>query len=221
MQIYNNEVIDEIHKWNARFTNEQTNIYIYEIAFFKIFVKFELYISKLFVEYSIGKETSEGLIINRKLNFRDEKHIKAIIKDENSSFVNYINKIDKISKYIFEDGQDPFGLIFSSYNYSGYIYEMRYIRNYIAHESEEAKNKYIKSVLHDKEFIEPANYLSTMTKKGGKTHYSKYIEKIEEMVEILQKPSTYLEHNKIDSKGIDESPSNLKIHKEVAIDTVN
>ena len=190
----NNDIITkEIQFWDNEISKlNGTKSVIYEIAFFKIFVKLEVFLSNLFVYYSTGNESDRGYKPSRKLEFEDEKHLKAVLKNSNSSYVNYLDKIKSLSKHIFDNEKDPFGLIFSDAGYSGYYNKMQILRNYIAHESEESKNKYIREVLNNKSFIEPYKHLFSTNRKNSKTFYSIYIEKITEITEILIEPQDFL-----------------------------
>lgn len=192
--IDNEDIINEINLWNNEFKlGTKINDKLYEIAIFKIFVKFELFLSKMFVLYSTGKASSMGYIPKRKLLFIDEQHLNYILNDKNKGYINYIEKIKTISEHIFEDNKNPFDLIFQDSNYYNYFNQIQAIRNYIAHESQESRKKYIKSVLNNKDFIEPYIHLKKINRKFSKSYYSLYVEKIKEMSEIIIDPSEYLD----------------------------
>ena len=66
---------------------------------------------------------------------------------------------------------------------------MMALRNYIAHESNEAKTKYVNTCLGGRSFIEPSSFLSNKNKKSAKSNYTIYIEKITQISDlILEKP---------------------------------
>lgn len=189
----NSIVINEIEYWNNEISAlKGKESVIYEIALFKIFVKLEVFLSELFVYYSTGNEGNNGYVPMRKLNFEDESHLRGVLKSGNSPYIDYLDKIINISKHIFQNKKDPFELIFSDASYFVYYNQMKTLRNYIAHESEESKRKYIKEVLGNKDFTEPYKYLSKINKKYSKTHYTIYTEKIKEITEILLEPSDFL-----------------------------
>ena len=48
---------------------------LYEASFFKIFVKFEKYLSDMFELYCVGRQSSLGFVPNRKLAFQDEERL--------------------------------------------------------------------------------------------------------------------------------------------------
>ncbi|HHD2602129.1 hypothetical protein P5F04_07555 [Clostridium perfringens] len=195
---------------NTKKENEnKINNRIYEIAIFKIFVKFEVFLSNMFIIYATGNASGSGYIAKRKLNFIDESHLKAVLKS-NNKFIDYSDKIVSLSKHIFEDKKNPFDLIFLDSDYQNYYNKIKALRNYIAHESDESKTKYIKEVLCNKNFIEPYEHLTQINKRSSKSNYSIYVEKIREMTEIIYSPSEYLGEDTIEEKTIEEK-SNVKI----------
>lgn len=84
----NSVLLEEIEFWKSKIS--ATNPEILELAFFKIFIKFEKFISDIFISYSIGNNSCESYCPNRKLNFSDEEHLNAVLKKENKSFVNHL-----------------------------------------------------------------------------------------------------------------------------------
>ena len=81
---------------------------LYEAAFFKIYVKFEVYLSEIFQSYCIGNENSNGYCPERKLAFSNEEHLRAVLKGD-KQYVDYMKKIESLSKHIFVD--NPFNII--------------------------------------------------------------------------------------------------------------
>jgi len=159
---------------------------LYEVSFFKIYVKFEVYLSNIFEEYCIGNKSSKGYCPQRKLSFTDKEHLRAVLKGD-KQYVDYIKKIESLSKHIFID--NPFNLIFDVAENSTMMTQMMRIRNYIAHESGESKKKYVESCLGSGQFVEPAVYLCKKNKKTSKSNYTMFVEKIIDLSElILEKP---------------------------------
>lgn len=148
---------------------------LYEAGFFKIFVKFEVYLSNVFEEYCVGNESSKGYCPVRKLAFEDREHLRAILRGD-KQYVDYIKKIESLSKYIFVD--NPFDIIFDVADNVTVLNQMTALRNYIAHESGESRLKYIKTCLGNGQFIEPAHFLSKRNRRTSKSNYTMYIEKI-------------------------------------------
>lgn len=180
----NEDLIKFINDCNNLIKNTNSDL-LYEVVFIKIYVKFEKFLSNMFINYSIGKSSSKGYKPDRKLMFVDEQHLYSILKD-NRSYVDYIEKIKKISNQIFYF--NPFFPIIESADYADYFNKMTVLRNYIAHESEESKKKYIKICLNQNNYIEPYDYLKKMNKKYSIPNYSVFINKIIEVSELICNP---------------------------------
>ncbi len=173
----NKDLLDEIDKWNLVFSSHSTiDPSLYELAFFKIFIKFEKFLSDCFENYAIGSASSYGYCPTRRLNFDDLNHLNRVIKKENRSFVNHYEVIKNISDCFFID--NPFEIIKTDPTYTTIINQMKIIRDYIAHESLAAKNKYVVTILNNRPFIEPHKHL-LQTKRGtANSFYSHYINSI-------------------------------------------
>lgn len=159
---------------------------LYEVSFFKIYVKFEVYLSNVFENYCVGIESNLGYCPQRKLMFIDKEHLRAILRGD-KQYVDYIKKIEALSKHIFWD--NPFNIIFDVADNSTLMNQMITLRNYIAHESGEAKVKYIKTCLGNGAFIEPSMYLTRKNRRTSKSNYTIFVEKIIELSDmILERP---------------------------------
>ncbi|EKT3964611.1 hypothetical protein AAIP55_002080 [Flavobacterium psychrophilum] len=173
----NQELINEIDKWDGVFLSNTTiDPSLYELAFFKVFIKFEKFLSDCFENYAIGSSSSSGYSPIRRLNFDDLSHLNKVIKKENRSFVNHFEVIKNISDCFFID--NPFDIIKTDPTYTTIINQMKIIRDYIAHESLAARNKYVMNILNNRPFIEPHQHL-LQTKRGtANSFYSYYIDSI-------------------------------------------
>ncbi len=158
---------------------------LYEVAFLKIYVKFEKYIANIFLTYCLGQENSYGYKPQRKLEFISEEQLKAVLKSENKSYIDYIKKIESLSNHLFVD--NPFSIIFETDNGSLFN-QMICLRNYIAHESDESRKKYQLNCLPQNIFMEAGDYLLKAKRGTTKTYFSIYIEKIKEVSELLLNP---------------------------------
>lgn len=167
----NTNLIEEITKWNEILTTK-SNKDLYELAFFKIFIKFEKFLSDAFENYSIGIQSDYGYCPERILCFIDIEHLNKIIKKDNKSFVNHYESIKNLSNCIFQD--NPFDILTTDANYYSDINNMKILRDYIAHESDSSKNKYIKSLLNSKSFVSPNDFLLKKKKVLNISNYTHY-----------------------------------------------
>lgn len=159
---------------------------LYEIFFFKVYVKFEVYLSQIFEAYAVGMSSGKGYCPNRKLNFIDKEHLRAVLKGD-KQYMDYIKKIESLSRHIFVD--NPFDLIFQVEDNNTVFNQMISLRNYIAHESPESKKRFVDTCLGGGQFVEPHRYLTKINKRKSKSNYTIYMEKILEISElILEKP---------------------------------
>ncbi|QZK89815.1 hypothetical protein K5V07_04665 [Flavobacterium sp. CHNK8] len=180
----NQDLIDEINKWNVIFSSSSTiDQSLYELAFFKIFIKFEKFLSDCFENYAIGINSNSGYCPTRRLNFDDLEHLNKVIKKENRSFVNHFDVIKNISDCFFID--NPFEIIKTDPTYTTIISHMKIIRDYIAHESTSAKNKYVVTILNNRPFIEPHQHLLLRKRGSTNSFYSYYINSIQNISNFI------------------------------------
>ncbi|MDY0139268.1 MAG: hypothetical protein RBR50_06190 [Candidatus Izemoplasmatales bacterium] len=175
IEIELNEINNEIHLWNE-YLKERDDVI--ELAFFKIFVKFEKFLVDIFVKYSTGVTSSQGYIPIRKLEFVDEKHLIEVTMPSNKDYLELNDRFISLVENVL-DTSNPISLFFSSAD--RYFYDkLRYMRNYIAHESSSSYNKYIKHTLNNGEYISPKEFLlKKKSKTNPKTNYSAFIEMVQ------------------------------------------
>ena len=179
----NSILIEEIEFWKTKIS--PSNPEILELAFFKVFIKFEKFISDIFILYSTGKKSCESYCPKRKLNFLDEEHLNAIIKKENKSFINHFEAVLKLSEHIFED--NPFEIISTDMNFCSDILNMKTIRDYIAHESNHSRKLYCDRLLNGKKFIKPSDFLNSKKKSKSISYYSYYIDLMKKSTDYILK----------------------------------
>lgn len=155
---------------------------LYEASFFKVYVKFEVYLTEIFENYCVGLISGKGYCPERKLQFSDKEHLRAILKGDRQ-YIEYIKKIEALSKHIFID--NPFNLIFDIAENRTMFDQMIAIRNFIAHESGESKRKYILQCLGNGSFINPSEYLMKINRRYSKSNYTIFIEKIIEISDLI------------------------------------
>lgn len=183
--VYNS--ITEWTEWAKKEENQR-----FDIALFKIWIIFEKFISELFVNYAIGGESETGYKPSLKLQFQDETQLNAFLRGDRT-FVDYQGKIKTLSKHIFQD--DPFDLAIFSDNYNHNAYDRVFsIRNYVAHESGEARTKYIKTCLggNERDYISPNAYLKKINNHDGKANYTDLTQAVKNMTAILIDPTAFL-----------------------------
>ena len=180
------DVIDEKINYWKEWANK--NSHRYDIALFKIWIQFEKYIGELFVNYALGKKSERGYRPKLKLKFSTEEQLNALSREGNKPYIEYLVKIEKISKHIFD--RDPFQIILLDSDYRNVFNQIKSIRNYIAHESGEAKLKYTNICLSgdSRKFKEPNEFLKQQEKESGLSFFSYYINSINNMTELLIDP---------------------------------
>lgn len=164
----NDDLLNEIRKWDNLINENEEFL---EIAFFKIFVKFENFVIEMIMMYATGQQSSKAYCPNRRLNFEDAKHLKDTL---NTNYIDVSEKTEKLVSQIFEDN-NPFSFFFSSED-SNFYNQLKCVRNFIAHESPESKEKYIKKALFNQPFIEPNEYLKKKYQNiSVESKYTKFI----------------------------------------------
>lgn len=177
----NEELLLYIQKLSTNL--ESNNTLLYEIAFVKIYVKFEKFLSLIFTKYCLGQESAKGYKPRRKLEFKDDVQLKAILKNDNRSYIDYLKKIESLSKHIFED--NPFSIIFETSD-SSLFDSMIILRNYIVHESYESRKKFEDTCIHRNDStIEAGDYLLNVKRGTNRTNYDIFIEKIKQISELI------------------------------------
>lgn len=181
------DIFSAITDWTNWASNSQNKRY--DIALLKIWIQFEKFLANLFVMYATGAISESGYKPDLKLQFRNEEQLNAFLMEGNRTYIEYLTQIKKLSKHIFE--KDPFDIaIFSDVNNSNAYNEIIAIRNYVAHESGEAKTKYLRVCFGNNEalFKEPNDFLQSKKKQSGNTNYTYYIDSIKAMCLILISP---------------------------------
>lgn len=158
---------------------------LYEASFFKIYVKFEVFLSDVFENYCVGIKSDKEYCPERKLKFEDKEHLRAVLRGDRQ-YIEYIKKIESLSKYIFVD--NPFNVLFDVADNLTLMNQMIALRNYIAHESGESRVKYIKTCLGNGQFIEPYEYLLKRNRATSKSNYTIYVDKIIELSYLILEP---------------------------------
>lgn len=181
-----NEIKTAIATWNNWASNH--HVQRYDIALLKIWIQFERFISELIITYSTGQPSEMGYLPTLKIRFQDEEQFNAFMREGNKKYVEYLSKIEKLSKHIFIN--DPFDVIFLDATNKTAYEQLKALRNYIAHESGEAKSKLINLCFsgNANNFLEPNNFLLTRERSTKNTYYTYYTTIIQNIVELLVDP---------------------------------
>ena len=181
-----NDIINSIEIWTNWASKPENRRY--DIALFKVWIQFEKFMAELFVTYATGNASEAGFSPNLKLRFTDESHLNAFLRDGNRTYVDYPSQIKKLSKHIFVN--NPFDVIFLDTTIYNAYNQIISIRNYVAYESGESKNKFISTCFggNANHFKEPNEFLLIKERTTNKTHYTYYIEIIKSTVLLLINP---------------------------------
>ncbi len=178
-----NEFIQEVNYWQeilpVLYTN---NPKIVELAFLKIYVKFEQFFIESFVHYATGGEGENHYQPIRRLAFADATHLEKIVKKIEHEYID-IKRIEQIADAVFV-ANNPFSQFFNDAQAKPLFTKMTTIRNFLAHESRESKVKYDKLIVQAynlSAYDEPYLFLS----KENFRHYYSFTEILKNFANII------------------------------------
>lgn len=161
------ELINEINKWQPKVAADPSFL---EIAFFKIFVKFENFITEIIIDYAT-KSVVNTSKVELRIEFADRDHFKKVT---GLKYLDTGKKTQELVDQIFMSSNN-ISMFFSSQD-SQFFEEMKLLRNYIAHESEESKRKYINKTLNNHSgFMEPNDFLKSIKRSENDSVYTKFV----------------------------------------------
>ena len=175
MIVNNDNLLSKIEEWNKEVSK---NDKIIDMALFKIFIEFEKFLENSFVSYALGISGKNNFFPTLRLQFKDKKHLEGLLRCD-SQYIDYIKKIPKIKEFIFEEKDCPFHKVFVDPKFRTHFEQIQVLRNFIAHESEESKEKYKRKVLRASginKYISVDTFLKTINKKRNISYYAIYIE---------------------------------------------
>jgi predicted phage tail component-like protein len=121
----------------------------------------------------------------QKLIFDDEEHLFKMLGIGGKRYIDFYDIAKNNSDLFFKD--NPFKIMNEIAEYKTNINYMDAIRNYIAHESHESKQCYIKKCLFDGIFIEP--YVFLLKKNGTLSYFSNFVNNIKNIAKsLIEKP---------------------------------
>lgn len=114
---------------------------IYELAFLRCFLAWEVFLEETFYAYMLQKPAPDGTVFTRYISPRDEQHARDIIRGERR-FATWSRGADVIKRaeLFFERGE-PFSSGLGAAG--GDLADMVVVRNRIAHQSGTAKTKFL------------------------------------------------------------------------------
>lgn len=171
---------------NCKSIPHDTIYSIYELSFLKIYLSWEIFISRVFILYMMGKNTNSGYAPRCYVSPKDENHAYQIIKG-GRRFADWLNLdfVIEVAEMFFEEGE-PFKSTNS--DVAEVLQHMKILRNKIVHASQEAEEKYQK-LLRDKfgsaRPITPGQFLSSF--KNDNTTYinTTYIVYYTKILEVM------------------------------------
>ncbi|CAB1245757.1 conserved protein of unknown function [Ruminococcaceae bacterium BL-4] len=190
----NDELTNSIENWEDKISHDKD---LSAIAIMNIYTKMEKYFTKMFIMYASGEKSSAGYVPRRRLCFEDESHLINFLKLQGGQFIDYMKIIENFTKFIFVINEDPFLLVFSDSKFYNVYKKSKIIRNYVAHESAESKNLYIKDCLCIKKlgetskFIEPNKYLLGKKKGIEISRFTYFVNEIAQISNVIIDPRKY------------------------------
>ena len=179
--------------WQGKITADYQ---LMEAAYFAIYTEFDKFLNAALLHYVLGGKTADDRTIALRLNFKDNTHFKNVVGGGSNKFeINVLERFHntqtsaKIWVELFSPQDDPFTkAIYYHTNFRNNSKVMRFLRNYIAHKSPEAKQTYVISNLNNKAFIEPYDYLKEAFTGYTQPKYDFFIEIMQEFCDLILKP---------------------------------
>lgn len=181
-----NDIQNAISTWTSWATANSNSRF--DIALLKIWIQFEKFTAELFVNYATGIPSEEGYSPTLNLQFSSAEQLNVFLREGTKKYVDYPRQIEKFSKHIFTN--DPFSVIFQDTDNKSAYDQIVAIRNYIAHESAEAKIKMTKLCFsgNESKFKEPNEYLKSIPQGQNQSYFTYYTQKIHDITTLLVNP---------------------------------
>ena len=178
-----NDVMTAIEEWTAWASEPENNCY--DVALLKIWISFEHFLGDLFMNYAIGNASETGYYPKLKIKFQDEEHFNVFMRDKNTMYIEYLEKIEKLSRHIFYD--NPFDVLLLDGANKKVYDQIKALRNYIVHESGSAKRKVINTCFcgDERRFVEPNKFLLLKEPVTKNTYYTYYTTIISDIVQAV------------------------------------
>ncbi|MDQ7085201.1 MAG: hypothetical protein Q9M36_09845 [Sulfurovum sp.] len=187
MSVNNDELIAKIEEWKEEISDNNKHIHF---ALLEIFIEFEKFLTKAFITYSLGGEGKNSFSPDLRITFENEEHLEGFLKCD-KQYIDYLKKIQEIKGFIFREDICPFKKIFSEAKFITLFKEIQILRNFIAHQSKESKDKYQNKVLRPigiNQYIKVTTFLLRRNRQQNISYYSIYINAIKFYSEIICDP---------------------------------
>lgn len=179
------ELESYISDWEQRVQEDSS---LTDLALFKIWVRFEQYLASYFQLYARGGESEYGKSPRLRVVFEDEEHLNKFLKHPKDKYIDYLIKIQDLSAHLFVPNPFDAYLSDSERNTKN---ELKVLRDFIAHESTEARGKYERTFFNDNDPIkEPRDYLNSIKRRAQprQTNFSHFIAYIRKHAELVADP---------------------------------
>lgn len=184
MVVNNDDLLAKIEEWSSEISIDDKHIHF---ALLEIFIEFEKFLTNSFIVYALGGKGKNNFAPILRVEFEDKEHLLGFIKC-NNQYIDYIKKIQEVKEFIFQIDTCPFNKIFSTSEFTTYFKEIQILRNFIAHQSQESKDKYQRKVLRPKginNYILAKTFLQRINRQQNISYYSIYVKAIIFYSEII------------------------------------
>jgi hypothetical protein len=187
MVVNNDDLLLKKEEWREELSKDDKHI---DFALLEIFIEFEKFLTNSFLSYALGGQGKNTFSPILRINFEDETHLEGFLKCD-KQYIDYIKKIEKIKEFIFLEESCPFNKVFSTSKFTTYFKDIQILRNFIAHQSKESKDRYRNKILKPKginQYIKVKTFLTKINKKENISYYSIYINAMKFYSEVICDP---------------------------------
>jgi len=172
----------EIASWKTILDSTKNDPRVLEAAFLSISVAVERYLTDAFLHFST--DSTSKLSKFRKIKIDSKEDLFHLIKGDSQRFVDYWSAIGRCAPIIFT--KNPFSLVFSDIHINQVLTEMRATRNFLAHRSEESKDKYIRTTLSGGAYVDVGIYLLSKRKSEQHNNYDRILIRLTQIEDIFE-----------------------------------
>jgi len=181
MSVTNIELLNKIEEWEKELTDNSRHIHF---ALLEVFIEFEKFLTHAFISYALKEKGKNSFAPELRLQFDDKVHLQGLLQCS-KPYIDYIKKVKEVRKFIFKESTCPFHKVFSTADFNTNFLHIKIMRDFIAHQSEESKAKYVKTILNSGRYIKVNTYLNTLSKHENISNYSRYINALKFYSEVI------------------------------------